>query len=192
MNDYLRFEKSDVALDLGCGNGKFAYWNRGKVTTMLAADLAPWFADRASAELPLLRADLRALPIRDEIVDKVFSIDVLEHLTLADIASVLNEAHRILRPGGRAVVMVYHRSFLYYYVFNGFFRGVLGVDFLNPISRSIRSCSSTPCGSAGPLRTRSRSLRGGPATALMRLNVHLTTSWGGQRDVRARDPLCRG
>lgn len=101
LNDYLQFHSSDVALDLGCGNGKFAYWNRTKVKTMLAADLAPWFADRAAAELPLLRADLRALPIRDEMMDKVFSIDVLEHLTHNDIASVLDQAHRILRPGGR-------------------------------------------------------------------------------------------
>lgn len=101
LNDFLKFESTDIVLDLGCGNGKFAYWNRDKVATMLAADLAPWFADRARAELPLLRADLRALPIRDESVDKVFSVDVLEHLTHADIAAVLNEAKRVLKPRGR-------------------------------------------------------------------------------------------
>lgn len=104
LNDFLKFESSDVVLDLGCGNGKFAYWNRDKVATMLAADLAAWFADRAREELPLLRADLRALPIRDETCDKIFSIDVLEHLTLDDIARVLNEAHRVLKSSGRFFV----------------------------------------------------------------------------------------
>ncbi len=101
LNEFMRFEKNDVVLDLGCGNGKFAYWNSEKVGTMLAADLAPWFADRARAELPLLRSDLRALPIRDETLDKVFSIDVLEHLTREDIARVLKETRRVLKPRGR-------------------------------------------------------------------------------------------
>jgi ubiquinone/menaquinone biosynthesis C-methylase UbiE/uncharacterized protein YbaR (Trm112 family) len=104
LNEFLRFEKNDVVLDLGCGNGKFAYWNRVQVKTMLAADLAPWFADRARAELPLLRADLRALPLRDAVLDKVFSIDVLEHLTRDDIARVLTETRRVLKPGGRFFV----------------------------------------------------------------------------------------
>lgn len=104
LNEFLQFERTDVALDLGCGNGKFAYWNRPKVRTMLAADVAPWFADRARAELPLIRADLRALPVRDGMLDKVFSIDVLEHLAAEDIARVLDEARRALKPGGRLFV----------------------------------------------------------------------------------------
>jgi ubiquinone/menaquinone biosynthesis C-methylase UbiE/uncharacterized protein YbaR (Trm112 family) len=100
LNDFLKFGPGDTVLDLGCGNGKFAYWNRTRVQTMLAADLAPWFADRARSALPLLRADLRALPLRDETLDKVFSIDVLEHLTRVDISAVLDETHRVLKSGG--------------------------------------------------------------------------------------------
>lgn len=104
LNEFLQFSKNDVVLDLGCGNGKFAYWNKDKVKTMLAADLAPWFADRAAKELPLLRADLRVLPVRDAALDKVFSIDVLEHLTAEDIAAVLDEARRVLKPRGQFFV----------------------------------------------------------------------------------------
>jgi ubiquinone/menaquinone biosynthesis C-methylase UbiE/uncharacterized protein YbaR (Trm112 family) len=104
LNQFLQFDKNDIVLDLGCGNGKFAYWNKDKVGTMLAADLAPWFADRAKKELSLLRADLRALPVRDEMLDKVFSIDVLEHLTLEDIHAVLRETHRVLKSRGRFFV----------------------------------------------------------------------------------------
>jgi len=104
LNDFLRFEKTDAVLDLGCGNGKFAYWNREKVHTMLAADLAPWFADRARAVLPLLRADSRALPIPDATLDKIFSLDVFEHLTFEDLDRVLNEVQRVLKPNGRIFV----------------------------------------------------------------------------------------
>ena len=42
---------------------------------------------------------------------------------------IVNEIHRILKPGGRVVFMVYHRSFWHYYVKYGFFRGVLRGDF---------------------------------------------------------------
>ena len=86
--------------------------------------------------------DAEKMDFADASFDFIWTWGVIHHSS--NTRQILSEMSRILRPGGRAVVMVYHRSFLYYYVFNGFFRGVLGVDFLNPISRSIRSCSSTP------------------------------------------------
>jgi ubiquinone/menaquinone biosynthesis C-methylase UbiE/uncharacterized protein YbaR (Trm112 family) len=104
LNEFLDFQREDVVLDLGCGNGKFAYWNKDRVRTMLALDLAPWFADRARAELLLLRGDLRAVPVQDRAMDKVFAIDVLEHLTRADLECVLQETCRVLKPGGHFFV----------------------------------------------------------------------------------------
>ncbi len=101
LNDFLRFTRDDVVLDLGCGNAKFAYWNRARVKTMLALDLAPWFADVACAELPLLRGDIRVLPFDDATFDKIYSIDVLEHLTAYDIARMLDEVRRTLKPRGQ-------------------------------------------------------------------------------------------
>jgi hypothetical protein len=38
---------------------------------------------------------------------------------------VLQQIARVLRPGGRAVLMVYYRGLYSYYVMNGLFRGVL-------------------------------------------------------------------
>ena len=104
LNDFLRLNRDDVVLDLGCGNGKFAYWNHTHVRTLLALDLAPWFADAARAGLPLLRGDIRVLPFDAATFDKIYSIDVLEHLTASDIAHVLDEAHRTLKPHGQFFV----------------------------------------------------------------------------------------
>src|SRR5262249_37769477 len=56
--------------------------------------------------------------------DFIWSWGVIHHSS--NTQSVLREMRRVLRPGGRAVVMVYHRSFLYYYIFTGLFRGILG------------------------------------------------------------------
>ena len=45
---------------------------------------------------------------------------------VADKRLAFAEIFRVLRPGGRAGVMVYHRSFWIYYVMAGFFRGIPG------------------------------------------------------------------
>jgi len=104
LDDFLHLGRDDVVLDLGCGNAKFAYWNHTRVRTLLALDLAPWFADAARAELYLLRGDMRVLPFDDATFDKIYSIDVLEHLTASDIARVLDEARRTLKPRGQLFV----------------------------------------------------------------------------------------
>lgn len=104
LNDFMRFTPTDTVLDLGCGNGKFAFWNRGYVEKLIAIDIAPWFADAARSSLPLFRGDIRALPFVNGTFDGVYSIDVLEHLTADDIARVLDQVHRKLKPGGRFFV----------------------------------------------------------------------------------------
>lgn len=104
LNDFLRFGSGDCVLDLGCGNGKFAYWNRDRVKLMLALDLAPWFADEAKRAVPLFRGDIRSLPFDNASLDKIYTIDVLEHLTTSDIRRVLEEVRRTLKPDGKLFV----------------------------------------------------------------------------------------
>jgi SAM-dependent methyltransferase len=49
-----------------------------------------------------------ALPLRTEAVDFVYSNGVLHHIPHTDVA--VREIHRVLRPGGHCLVMLYHRS----------------------------------------------------------------------------------
>jgi ubiquinone/menaquinone biosynthesis C-methylase UbiE len=91
----------DVVLDNGCGNGRFAVWNRERVALMVGNDPATMFADEALAQIALTQADSRRLPFADGAFDKSFSIDVLEHFPREVIDAYLAETARVLRPGGR-------------------------------------------------------------------------------------------
>lgn len=97
----LDFRPTDIVLDSGCGNGRFAAWNMDRVGLMVGADPATMFADDALAGVALTQADSRCLPFADASFDKVFSLDVLEHFPLDVIDRYLAETARVLRPGGR-------------------------------------------------------------------------------------------
>jgi len=53
-------------------------------------------------------ADAEKLHFPDESFDVVYSHGVLHHTP--DINAAVREIHRVLRPGGRAIVMLYHRG----------------------------------------------------------------------------------
>ncbi len=93
--------KSDRLVELGCGNGKFVYWNSRSVDWAVGIDPAPLFAKDALEHIDLCRADARALPFADGTFTAALSIDVLEHLPIDDFRLYLREAHRALAPSGR-------------------------------------------------------------------------------------------
>lgn len=72
-------------VDLGCGGVKQHSDNVG-------LDVRPGPAVDIVADL------MAGVPFRDESVDQIFAVHVLEHL--ADYLPLLAECHRVLRPGG--------------------------------------------------------------------------------------------
>jgi ubiquinone/menaquinone biosynthesis C-methylase UbiE len=67
-------------------------------------------------------ADAEALEFADASFDVVYSHGVLHHTP--DTRRAVGEVHRVLRPGGRAVVMLYHRDSYNYRVNIGVLRRV--------------------------------------------------------------------
>jgi len=122
-------------LEIGVGNGSHAQLIAPHCKSYTGIDLTEYAikSTRRRFELSGLSGDIRQMDAErmtfaDGSFDFIWTWGVIHHS--ANTGNVLAEMNRVLRPGGRAVVMVYHRSFLYYYLFNGFFRGVLAGGFL--------------------------------------------------------------
>lgn len=93
-----------VALDLGCGTGTAGNGLHKGGMKVVGADLSLPCLRVARRRLDaVVRADASALPFADQVFDAVVSRGALHHLADADAA--LAEAHRVLRPGGRALFM---------------------------------------------------------------------------------------
>jgi SAM-dependent methyltransferase len=101
---YQQMELSQPILDLGCGDGHFASMAFDRPLT---AGLDPWWrplrkAIRAGSYQLALQGLGDAMPFPDNTFGTVISNSVLEHIL--DIQPVLNEAARVLRPGGRLII----------------------------------------------------------------------------------------
>lgn len=84
-------------LDLGCGEGRLAALLEPSVR-WVGVDSSPAQL-AANPHRPLVRADMRTLPFRDETFAEVTHLWCLYHL--ADPGAAIAEAARVLVPGGR-------------------------------------------------------------------------------------------
>jgi SAM-dependent methyltransferase len=68
------------------------------------------FARRRQASIEFRPANAEELPFVNATFDVVYSFGVLHHTPRVDAA--VAEVHRVLKPGGRALIMLYHRNSL--------------------------------------------------------------------------------
>ncbi len=102
-------------LEIGCGVGTdgLQFTRAGAIYTGVdlteaAIDLARQNFESAGLRGECRVADAESLDFADETFDVVYSHGVLHHTP--DIEAALREVHRVLKPGGRAIVMLYHRG----------------------------------------------------------------------------------
>jgi SAM-dependent methyltransferase len=112
--NFQRWRDSDV-LEVGCGLGTDAinFARRGARYTGVDLTEASIELVRRRFEFESLTADLRvadaeALPFDADSFDLVYSHGVLHHTP--DTQQAINEVHRVLKPGGTAMVMLYHKN----------------------------------------------------------------------------------
>jgi SAM-dependent methyltransferase len=105
-------------LEIGVGLGAdHLEWARARPRTLTGIDLTQRAVEHTRRRLGLYgfesrleAADAERLPFPDASFDLVYSWGVLHHSP--DTPRAVSEVRRVLRPGGRAAVMMYHRASL--------------------------------------------------------------------------------
>jgi malonyl-CoA O-methyltransferase len=103
-------------VDLGCGTGRHAIWLAAGDALVTAVDFSEGMLAEARAKpgadrVRFLTHDLhQPLPLPGSAFDLMVSGLVLEHLQ--DLDGFFREAHRVVRPRGRAIVSAMHPAML--------------------------------------------------------------------------------
>jgi len=114
LHEYKAFNGKKV-LDVGCGNGyvlsKYAIEGAevyGIDITQQGIDLCRQRFLHLDLKGDFRVADAQEIPFPDNTFDCVCSMGVLHHVP--DTQKALDEIYRVLKPGGRLIVMFYHRN----------------------------------------------------------------------------------
>jgi len=91
--------------DVGCGKGRFARIVKEKNprASVVALDLAEAMLRPIPAEIERVAASMTALPLATEAFDGAYATESLEHAV--DIPAAVAELARIVKPGGRIVII---------------------------------------------------------------------------------------
>ncbi|MGD9561926.1 MAG: class I SAM-dependent methyltransferase [Pyrinomonadaceae bacterium] len=130
--DFGSLAEKDV-LEIGVGMGSHAQLLAPRSKTFTGIDLTSYAIESTSARMnvfglerpgvKVVRMDAEKLEFDDNSFDFIWSWGVIHHSS--NTRQILREMHRVLRPGGTATTMVYHRNFWNYYVYSGFFGGIV-------------------------------------------------------------------
>lgn len=94
-------------LHAGCGSGQVDVRLHGLVR-ITAVDISPaalaLYARHNPVAARLEQADIFRLPFPAATFDGVYNLGVMEHFTADEIARILGEFRRVLRPGGQALL----------------------------------------------------------------------------------------
>jgi SAM-dependent methyltransferase len=94
-----------ILLDVGGGSGNISYHFQNDFNSVIVVDISLNSLYQLEQSLfEPVQADALALPVRDESVDRIISVDFQEHLPANQVLSMLKELHRVLKPGGICAV----------------------------------------------------------------------------------------
>lgn len=109
----LELTEVHTMVDIGAGTGFFAmpFADKAKKATLYACDTSEVMIDWMLENLPEdykdriipLQSSENSIPLEHELADLVYMINL--HHELDDPAAMLNESSRILKPGGRLLVI---------------------------------------------------------------------------------------
>lgn len=135
--EYLKIEKDDKILDVGCGEGFYelvisnlydcnivAIDNDKKILNMAKKQLGK------NKKIKLELQNVKKLPYKSTSFDKIICTEVLEHINEDDV--VVKELYRVLKPGGILAITVPNENYPLLWDPLNKVRGYLGLGHFDP------------------------------------------------------------
>ena len=107
VNKYCNSLQSAKVLDVGCGLGLVDRHLAGSINNLFGVDIEEDVVSKAKINNPGVNYsvyDGEELPFENNIMDFCFAINVMHHVPPTIWQNFTNEMHRVLKPGGAAVV----------------------------------------------------------------------------------------
>ena len=128
-------------LEIGCGNGADGVMFAMNGAEYTGVDLTQPAIDATREHFQILGLqgkfrleNAEHLSFDDAAFDMVYSMGVLHHTS--DTQQAINEVYRVLKPGGQAIIMLYHKhSFNYYLRIMLYMRARVFVKILSRLGR---------------------------------------------------------
>ena len=121
MHDVFGFDRwaGQKVLEVGCGSGidSMEFARNGAIVTATditdnAVGLTKSLAKELGLSVKVVQASADKLPFKDDTFDLLYSYGTLHHIP--DVDKAMSEIHRVLKPGGTVMAMVYNRNSLLY------------------------------------------------------------------------------
>ncbi len=134
--------KGKKLLDIACGTGVLTEQFVRMGADVTAIDLTPKAVELTKKRLALyglnanvMEADAQKLPFPDNSFDYVCAWGCLMHMPQTEVA--IAEMHRVLKPGGKALAMMYHKNSVHLRYAIQLGRGILRLKYLKYDDQSL-------------------------------------------------------
>ena len=110
LNHFIKkyFTKGQQVLHAGCGSGQVDVDIR-QLIDITALDISKYalkiYRDVNGADSKIVQGSIFSLPFADNTFDGLYNLGVVEHFTQEDIRQILFECKRVIKPGGKIVVL---------------------------------------------------------------------------------------
>ena len=127
--------KNKKVLEIGVGDGIDHLELAKAGASLTGIDITPKSIELTKRNLELhgyhsdlLVADAENLPFEDEIFEVVYSFGVLHHIP--DTQKTIDEIYRVLKPQGKALITLYNKNSLFFWLFVFLYDFILKGNFM--------------------------------------------------------------
>lgn len=122
-------------LEIGCGAGLVSSHIAKAGADLTSIDLTEYGVNMTKRRFELnkltssiIQMDAESMTFEDESFDYVVSWGVIHHS--GNMIKILDEIKRVLRPGGKAFIMVYNKNSLRYQIYARFWLGIIKMKLI--------------------------------------------------------------